>query len=155
VRAGRALIRRFEEAFPEPPRGAPPRVDLLYNPRDLFSYRSVGGAPLEPQLHRLDELDRLASRLVYYQYFEPDLSGADLRRFDSEDSGLLVEAVADPLASLQVGDYILEVDGLRVAGRHTFERAFLRRLPGQEVPLVVERDGARLSLRLPVRRAAD
>lgn len=155
LEAGRELIRRFEEAFPDAPEGAVPDVELLYNPRDLFAYHEDGQPPLEDAMRDMDELDRLASRLVYYQYFEPDLSGAALRRFESTPPGLLVEAVEEPDSPLQPDDYVVEVAGQRVAGWHTFARAFLRASPGSQVRVEVERNGQRRHLRLPVRPFSD
>jgi hypothetical protein len=139
------------DRWPDGPTGSIPDWDLLYNPREMFAYQGTRGASLNDDLAGLDELDRLATSLIYYQYFEPDLDGATLRFFQDAPAGLLVrETAAQDAPGLLAGDYITEANGEAVAGPQSVSRLFLLGQPGQEVDVTVQRHGETLLLSWPV-----
>lgn len=148
----RLIEARWDGDFP----GEVPDLELLFNPRQMFDYEGGAGESLSSQLGTTDELDRMANRLVYYQYFDPEISGAELRLFERSPPGLLVrslgdEAERDGQLGLRAGDFITQVEGEPVAGPQSLMRPFLLTPVGQEVSVQLIRDGQSRRLRLPVR----
>jgi len=119
--------------------GAPPGVNTAYNPRDMFTYQGGQGEPLEGDFAEMDDLDRRANRMVYYQYFDPDITAHTMDFFEAAPVGLLVHSVSDGEGDLLAGDYITQIEGIPVAGPQTLYRHFLLGSPGSDVELAVLR----------------
>jgi hypothetical protein len=138
--AAEELVRLMRERWPNGASGGAPDVVVTYNPQPLFAYRPGTGASVGEELAALDDLDRSARRLAYYQYFDEDLIPAEVARFDALGGGLLVREVGEHAGlRLQPGDYITSVAGLPVDGPQSLWRPFLEGRRGDAVPVTLLR----------------
>jgi len=145
------LVDLLDDAFGDPPDLDLSDLDLLANHRLMFTYAAGTDHSLADDLESMQELDRLVAEHVYYQYFDPDISGGTLRLFASTEPGILVQRVDGPYAELlEEGDYITEVGGVEAAGIQVLYRPFLLSSSGQTVDVSVLRGGRIQRIRLPV-----
>jgi len=100
----------------------------------------------------MDELDRLAYAIGYYEYFEPGVSSTTVSAFETLPSGLLVESVGPgcETCGLEQSDFITAVNGNPVAGPQSLLRPFLNARHGGTAILTVFRDGMERDVRVTV-----
>ena len=139
-RGGEELARLMAGHWVRDPSAAPD-LEVHYNPAGLFLYQGGAGEPLESEFADMDDFDRLAHSLAYYEYFAPGISTRTATFFIDATQGLMVERVGEELESsgLQERDYITAVDGRPVGGPQTLFRPFLA--GNERVWLTLMRDG--------------
>ena len=151
-RAASELAALLEESWLDPVMGPCPDLDVRFNPVEMFRYEGGAGEPLEADFAAMDELDRLAYSIGYYEYFEADVSAGTVSSFESLPAGLLVEAVGPgcEACGLVESDFIIAVNGQSAAGPQSLLRPFLNAREGGSAVLTVLRDGEEREVRVAV-----
>ena len=151
-RAADEMAEIMKGSWFSPVMGSPPDLDLRFNPVEVFRYQGGAGEPLESDFAELDELDRLAYSIGYYEYFKPGVSAQTVKLFEQSPPGLLVEGIGPGCrdCGLEESDFIVAVNGQAVAGPQSLLRPFLRSSTGGPVELTVSRDGEERVLRVVI-----
>ena len=125
-------------------------VRMAFNPQPMFVYAVRDGRPLMESFLGMDAMDALASKLRYYQYFDPDISVDRVMEFEERGPGLLVEAPGSLSAyGLEAGDYITHVGEHEALGRQSLWRPLLLEREAA-VALQIRRGGARRKVVIPL-----
>lgn len=151
-RAAEELAILLEESWLDPEMGPCPDLDLRFNPVEMFRYEGGAGEPLETDFAAMDELDRLAYAIGYYEYFGLGVSSTTVSAFERLPAGLLVEGVGPGCTAcgLEESDFITTVDGSPVAGPQSLFRPFLNARTGGSTMVTVLRDGEEMDVRVTV-----
>ncbi len=141
--AADALALEFEETFVRDTPGTGIDPEGVYNGKQIFDFGVGAGWPLSTDWLELDPLELRFVHFDWLRRVEPRLTARDAEFFETADPGVLLVSVNGQMqsAGVQVGDYIVGVNGNPALGLHTIERGFLMTGPGDAVRMDVLRNG--------------